>query len=207
MAVEVWTAGQLAVLTALHAAKEFDTEHAEEGVSWVESVAALLGRAHSRGDGVAVYENSELGHPELGQWQILSYGGEEAQLETREDWGEGDLSASPDHFVHGADTLRRTLPDIGGRINWRYTLKAVVPAETEVLDQFESDVDDDGKTYKIVRFFQGDHPTQTIKTGLTRAEAQDHCHDPETSSSTATSPEAVARTEKYDSWFDGWDED
>lgn len=63
-------------------------------------------------------------------------------------------------------------------------------------------------TYKIVRFFQRDTtPTQTIKRGLTLAEAQAHCKNPETSSSTATGKAAVERTERCGPWFDGYDEE
>lgn len=54
-----------------------------------------------RGDGAAVYENHDLGHPDLGHHQIVSYGSAAAQLETDD---------PPDR-----------LPDIG-RINWRYLL-------------------------------------------------------------------------------------
>ena len=44
------------------------------------------------------------------------------------------------------------------------------------------DNEDDGATYKIVRFY---HPSkkkanETIKTGLTLAEAQEHCNDEST---------------------------
>ena len=39
--------------------------------------------------------------------------------------------------------------------------------------------------YKIVRmFFNDDIPTKIIKTGLTLEEAQNHCKDDETSSTT-----------------------
>jgi len=64
-------------------------------------------------------------------------------------------------------------------------------------------------SYRIVRFYQSDDfDTEVIATGLSLDEAQAHCNDPETSSSTATSSEAVARTERYGQWFDGWtDED
>lgn len=61
--------------------------------------------------------------------------------------------------------------------------------------------------YKIVRMYR-DHPElkRTIKKRLTLEEAQAHCHDPETSSSTATSREAKARTAKCGPWFDGYEE-
>lgn len=59
----------------------------------------------ARGDGIAVYENHDLGHPELGHRQLLSYGSEAAQLET--------------------DTPPERLPDFPGTINWRYTLIGV----------------------------------------------------------------------------------
>lgn len=55
-----------------------------------------------RGGGAAIYENADLGHPDLGQIQIVSFGSAEAQIETEEppEW----------------------MPDIGTAINWRYTL-------------------------------------------------------------------------------------
>jgi hypothetical protein len=58
--------------------------------------------------------------------------------------------------------------------------------------------------YKILRFhFDGTRP-EVVKTGLTREEAEAHCEDPNTSSRTATSPEAVARTEARGPWFEGF---
>lgn len=59
--------------------------------------------------------------------------------------------------------------------------------------------------YKIVRMYQGNTPSRTIERGLTLEEAQAHCKDPETSSSTATSPTARARTRKHGPWFDGYE--
>jgi hypothetical protein len=61
--------------------------------------------------------------------------------------------------------------------------------------------DDDEKTYKVVRkFFKGE--SRTLKTGLTLEEAQEHCEDPETSSSTCThNPEASSP------WFDAYYEE
>jgi hypothetical protein len=59
--------------------------------------------------------------------------------------------------------------------------------------------------YKIVRqFFNG--TKRTIAEGLTLEEAQAHCKDPETSSRTATSAAAKARTKKHGPWFDGYTE-
>lgn len=61
-------------------------------------------------------------------------------------------------------------------------------------------------TYKIVRhYFKGDK--RVIRTGLTLEEAQEHCSDPETSSSTCTSKEGRRRTEKRGPWFDGYSEE
>lgn len=60
--------------------------------------------------------------------------------------------------------------------------------------------------YKIVRMYRDHDKKTTIKTGLTLEEAQAHCHDPETSSSTATSAEARKRTEQFGPWFDGYEE-
>ena len=58
-------------------------------------------------------------------------------------------------------------------------------------------------SYYIVRnYFNGG--SRTIKRGLTLKEAQAHCSNPETSSSTATSAVAVARTKKLGKWFDSY---
>jgi hypothetical protein len=61
--------------------------------------------------------------------------------------------------------------------------------------------------YKIVRYFQSEHKNKrTIRTGLTLAEAQEHCSDPETSSATATKAAGRKRTRLHGAWFDGYTE-
>lgn len=63
-------------------------------------------------------------------------------------------------------------------------------------------------TYKIRRFYYRDsEETETIRTGLSLEEAQEHCNDPETSSSTATGPAAVSFTKEHGPWFDGYDKE
>lgn len=60
--------------------------------------------------------------------------------------------------------------------------------------------------YKIVRmYFRDGTPRRTIKRGLTLAEAQAHCKDPQTSSRTATNAAAQRRTLLYGPWFDGYE--
>jgi hypothetical protein len=61
--------------------------------------------------------------------------------------------------------------------------------------------------YRIQRMYQRNHPARTIKRGLTLQEAQAHCRDPESSSATATSSAAKARTRKMGPWFDGYDKE
>lgn len=57
--------------------------------------------------------------------------------------------------------------------------------------------------YSIVRYyFRGRR--RVIETGLTLEQAQAHCQNPETSSSTAKSAKAKARTRKHGPWFDGY---
>jgi len=64
----------------------------------------------------------------------------------------------------------------------------------------------DTNRYKIVRmYFKGGR--RTIATGLTLEEAQRHCQDPETSSRTATSSAARARTRRMGPWFDGYEKE
>ena len=60
--------------------------------------------------------------------------------------------------------------------------------------------------YKIVRHYFNTAQTRTIATQLTLVEAQAHCKNPETSSSTATSKTAKARTKIMGPWFDGYEE-
>lgn len=67
-------------------------------------VMSKIDRWLERGDGVAIYENHDLSHPDLGCCKIVSFGSPEAQLET---------TAPP-----------ARLPDIGGQVNWRYALVA-----------------------------------------------------------------------------------
>lgn len=55
-----------------------------------------------RGDGIAVYQNLALDSADMGHKQFLSFGSDEAQLEV--------------------DDPPTRLPDIGGSINWRYSL-------------------------------------------------------------------------------------
>jgi hypothetical protein len=60
--------------------------------------------------------------------------------------------------------------------------------------------------YAIKRFYFNHHGARTIKTGLTLKEAQAHCSNPETSSSTCTSASAKRITRRNGEWFDGYTE-
>lgn len=71
-----------------------------------QEVNRLIPMWLERGDGVAVYQNVDLGHPDLGDVVPTSYGSSEAQLEGDPPW-------------RLPDGLR------GGQINWRYTLQGV----------------------------------------------------------------------------------
>lgn len=62
--------------------------------------------------------------------------------------------------------------------------------------------------YKIVRCYRNAGiNSRTIRTGLTLEQAQAHCSDPETSSSTATGKNAKATTRRVGSWFDSYTEE
>ena len=61
--------------------------------------------------------------------------------------------------------------------------------------------------YKIVRnYFNDNIPRRTIATGLTLDEAQAHCRDPETNSSTCQQHVNRKRTARLGKWFDGYTE-
>lgn len=61
-------------------------------------------------------------------------------------------------------------------------------------------------TYRIIRFYMNSGNV-VLKTNLTLDEAQDHCSDPETSSSTCTNYRGTKRTECMGPWFDGYEQE
>lgn len=71
-----------------------------------EQIARIKDKVNAwlrRGDGLVIYENVDLGHPELGHIKVVSFGSPAAQLEVTE-----------------AGDIPMTLPDFGSAINWRY---------------------------------------------------------------------------------------
>ena len=59
--------------------------------------------------------------------------------------------------------------------------------------------------YDVVRFYRDARVRQrVVLRTVTLEQAQDHCNDPETSSVTATSAAARARTRRVGEWFDGY---
>mgnify|MGYP003123396015 CR=1 FL=1 len=59
--------------------------------------------------------------------------------------------------------------------------------------------------YKIVRmYFRDDMQRKVIKRNLSLKEAQAHCRDKETSSSTCTLPKNRKHTARCGAWFDGY---
>ena len=63
-------------------------------------------------------------------------------------------------------------------------------------------------TYKVIRmYFRDTRKNRTIARGLTLAEAQAHCRDPESSSRTCEKSENVRRTRSCGPWFDGYEKE
>ena len=63
------------------------------------------------------------------------------------------------------------------------------------------------KYYKIVRHYRDNYRTRIIKRRLTLEQAQEHCRDKESSSSTCTSAEGRRRTKRLGPWFDGYEQE
>ena len=59
-------------------------------------------------------------------------------------------------------------------------------------------------TYRIVRLYK-DGDRLELFHGLTLEEAQTHCRDPETSSSTCEEEEGKEHTERFGAWFDAYE--
>lgn len=111
MPVPEWTEDQLRTWV--------DGKYDEEADgAWV-----LVQRWLDRGDGAAVYENHDLGHSQVGAPQVVSYGSATAQLEPPRCVEHQGLGPEHDWCQHPEYPPAR-LPDIGGAINWRYTLIA-----------------------------------------------------------------------------------
>ena len=61
--------------------------------------------------------------------------------------------------------------------------------------------------YQIIRHYQDESKlNEIVGVVQTLEEAQEHCNDPQTSSQTATDPEALERTREFGEWFDGYRE-
>lgn len=74
-------------------------------LEWLADTIRKVNVWLTRGDGIAVYTNMVMGHPDLGDMKFMSYGSSEATLNMSE--------------------LPKTLPDWPGQINWRYQLTHV----------------------------------------------------------------------------------
>ena len=62
-------------------------------------------------------------------------------------------------------------------------------------------------TYRIVRLHKDNYERPVLLEGLTLEEAQEHCSDPETSSSTATGAASIRYTKRHGDWFDAYEEE
>lgn len=66
---------------------------------------------------------------------------------------------------------------------------------------------DSPRAYKVVRTYKNRPGVRrTIISRCTLEEAQAHCRDLNTSSSTAWTTSALKRTKRYGPWFDGYEE-
>ena len=61
--------------------------------------------------------------------------------------------------------------------------------------------------YKIIRCYRDQDVSPMLRSGLTLKQAQAHCQDPETSSSTCTAKAGLQRTEWHGPWFDAYEEE
>jgi len=62
-------------------------------------------------------------------------------------------------------------------------------------------------TYRIVRLHKDSSRRPVLLRGLTLEEAQEHCSDPETSSSTCEGERAKKYTKRHGDWFDAYEEE
>ena len=88
---------------------------------------------------------------------------------------------------------------------YRTTAKGVrVLAFQGPADEYQAR--EDAGFFNVVRMYRdAGISRRVIKRGLTLAEAQAHCKNPETSSSTCTKSAGRARTRRMGAWFDGYE--
>lgn len=60
---------------------------------------------------------------------------------------------------------------------------------------------------RVIRMYRDSDRRDIVAKGLTLEQAQAHCKNPETSSSTCTTAEGHARTEQHGPWFDGYEDE
>lgn len=69
----------------------------------------------------------------------------------------------------------------------------IIPAaQVPTFEDEDAGEDEDAPTFKIVRFYRDDRPSEDMQTGLTREEAKAHCSSP---------------MSKGEGWFDGFTEE
>ena len=89
---------------------------------------------------------------------------------------------------------------MGGAIGY-----ALILTSTDTM-RLRTMTDHEPRAYNVVRFYRdAGIRRRVILERLTLTEAQAHCTDPETSSSTATGKVARARTRRVGAWFDGYE--
>ena len=100
-------------------------------------------------------------------------------------------------LLRAADLIDALTPDQGR--HWRED------GLIQELRQAAQEVGNDAPAarYKIVRYFYNGSK-RVIKRNLPLSLAQEHCQDPETSSSTCTKAENKRRTYRCGPWFDGY---
>lgn len=107
-------------MIVIHSKETLDAFVEREGdgaPEWVEAFNSLASKVAARADYLLVYTNEDLGHPDVGEPRVCSYGSAASQLERTQ------FPIPP-----------TTLPDTSSSINWRYQLSAVyAPGADETM--------------------------------------------------------------------------
>lgn len=77
-------------------------------------------------------------------------------------------------------TLTLTRKDVKKLINYlhHYMTPAQSGLDQLIIDELRAQVN--APTYKIIRFYRDERPSETLVRGLTLAQAQEHCSRPDT---------------------------
>lgn len=123
---------------------------------------------------------------------IVLADGSTSEFSLIEDYGWQQWGASNERLGQTVEVLEAMVAGLKDNEGGDFVMASASDEDEPEPDEAEDPIEDEA-TYKIVRFFKGDSPAKVKKTGLTLAEAKEHCADPKSRS-----------VDDGQTWFEGF---